>query len=106
MARRKYRNTPTEVDGIKFPSKLEAKRWCELKLLDRGGAISELKRQVPFELFGRNGGLICRYRCDFMYRERGDFVVEDTKGMETPEFKIKRNLFADNYPGIELRIVK
>lgn len=43
----KYRNNKVEYDGIIFDSKKEAKRYAELKLLERTGRIKELRRQVP-----------------------------------------------------------
>jgi hypothetical protein len=103
---RKYRNTPTFVGMIRFDSKAEAKRYCELKLLAQGRAIDDLKRQVTFALYGRNGAPVSNYRCDFMYSENEKIVVEDVKGMETPEFKLKAKLFQDNYPEIDFRIVR
>lgn len=46
----KYHATKTVVDGITFDSKKEAKRYAELKLLERAGAIRDLRRQVRYEL--------------------------------------------------------
>lgn len=70
----KYRNNKVEYDGIIFDSKKEAKRYAELKLLERTGRIKELRRQVPFTLIPRindqNGKCIqraCKYYADFVY---------------------------------------
>jgi hypothetical protein len=99
-------------DGIKHASQKEATRWCELKLLERAGKISDLQRQVEFELipcqyetyerFSKRGELLgeglrvaerrCVYVADFVYTEDGKKVVEDTKGMRTKEYVIKRKL--------------
>jgi hypothetical protein len=92
----KYRNKPTEVDGIKFGSKKEAKRWVDLKLLLAAGRIRNLERQVTFrvEVCGK---LICRYIADFVYEElRHEWVkvVEDAKGYPTPVYILKRKLMA------------
>ena len=88
----KYRNTPVVVDGIRFASKREAKLWGELKLLERANLLTDLQRQVRFDLFV-NGIKICTYVADFTYRtERGCFVVLDAKGVKTPIFKIKAKL--------------
>ena len=107
MRRRgKYGNVPTSVDGIRFPSKLEAKRWQELRLLERGNVISDLKRQVPFKLYGKGGTRVATYIADFVYQENGQQIVEDTKGVETAAFKLKARLFADNFPDTPLRIIK
>ena len=103
---RKYRNTPTVIDGIRFDSKGEGRRYLELRLLERGKQIRDLKRQVTFALYGKNGSPICRYRADFMYSEADKVVVEDFKGHETADFKIKRKLFEDNYPDMEFRVVR
>lgn len=91
--RRKYRNVPTEVDGIRFASKAEAKRYGDLKLLQRAGEIAELRCQPRYEL-AVNGHKVCTYVGDFAYITRtGMPVCEDVKGVETPEFKIKAKLF-------------
>jgi hypothetical protein len=102
----KYRNVPTVINGIRFPSKGEGRRYGELLLLLGAGAIRDLRRQVTFPLYGKNGSPICSYRADFLYEENGKLVCEDFKGFETPEFKIKAKLFRDNYGReIELRVV-
>ena len=46
----KYKNKKTTINGIKFDSKLEAKRFTELKLLEKSGLIEDLKLQPSFEL--------------------------------------------------------
>lgn len=102
----KYRNTPTVIDGIRFPSKAEGRRYQELRMLELGKQIRDLKRQVTFALYGKNGSPICSYRADFTYWEGDKYVVEDRKGFETPEFKLKAKLFQDNYPDAAFRVVK
>lgn len=97
----KYRNKPVEVDGIRFPSQREAKRWGELKLLERAGEITELRRQARFPL-EVNGELVCTYVADFVMRDKaGNLVVEDSKGFVTDVYKIKRKLMAAVH-GIEI----
>lgn len=91
----KYRNTSTMVDGIKFDSKKEAKRYKELVILQKAGMIGQLRLQVPYELIAKNGNnRACTYRADFVYMltETGETIVEDCKGMATPEFKLKKKL--------------
>ena len=121
----KYNAHKTEIDGIEFPSKHEANRYCELKLLERAGEISDLRLQVDFELlpnqytwekrYGKNGKplkdkqiLLERkvvYRADFVYTDKdGSQVVEDTKGFKTKEYLIKRKLLLFRY-GIRIREV-
>ena len=100
----KYRNVRTEVDGITFASKREAKRYSELKLLERGKQISGLTLQPRYPLVV-NGHKVCTYVGDFLYHERGKLVCEDTKGMRTDAYGIKRKLFMALWPQIEHREV-
>jgi len=89
----KYNNVKTYVDGIAFDSKKEAKRYQELKLLERGGVISDLDYQVKFELIPKQEGeRPCYYVADFVYTENGKNVVEDVKGFRTDVYKLKRKL--------------
>lgn len=91
----KYRNKPTEVDGVKFPSKKEARRWLDLRLLEKSLGIKDLRRQVPYKL-EVNGQFVCHYKADFVYLERDGVVwsevVEDVKGYKTPEYRLKKRL--------------
>ena len=103
----KYRNIKTTVDGIRFDSKREAERYSELKLLERAGIITDLKLQPKFELIPKhNGNRALTYIADFSYTEGGEKIVEDVKGMETKEFKIKKKLFEYFYPELKLKIVR
>ena len=96
----KYHNERLTIDGEKFDSKKEYRRYEELKLLERTGLISDLRRQVPFELVPRqiaNGKVVERavkYIADFTYRENGQLVVEDVKSdaTRTDAYKIKKKL--------------
>lgn len=99
VKRGKYHNIRIEVDGLKFDSKKEYKRYTELKLLERGGLISDLRLQVPFELVpAQPGGLRSErpltYVADFVYydKEKGLQVIEDTKGVKTDLYIVKRKL--------------
>lgn len=98
ISRSKYHSKKVTVNGITFDSKREAKRYGELLLLERAGAISELKLQVRFELIPSqriNGKVVeraCTYVADFTYCKGNEFVVEDTKGMKTTDYIIKRKL--------------
>ena len=109
----KYGNRKTTVDGITFDSQKEAARWCELKLLERAGEISDLLRQVPIKLLpeqrNEKGKVIerpVRYVADFVYTDNrtGEQVVEDTKGARTKEYIIKRKLMLYMH-GIRIREV-
>ena len=101
----KYGNHRTVIDGIRFDSKREAERWCELRLLERAGEIKELQRQVSFELIPaqKNGKVkSVKYVADFTYETRyGKYVVEDAKGVKTEVYKIKKKLMLERY-GIEV----
>lgn len=94
----KYHNKKVCYNGIAFDSKKEARRYSELLLLERAGVITNLQRQVPFVLIPSqriNGKVVereCKYIADFVYTENGKKVVEDTKGMRTKDYIIKRKL--------------
>lgn len=103
--RSKYGNRVTMVDGERFPSALEARRWSQLRLLAHAQAITELRRYPRFD-FVVNGQHICSYIGDFAYTEKGRAVVEDTKGFATREFIIKRALLRALYPEIDFREIK
>jgi hypothetical protein len=95
----KYRNIPTVVDGLRFASKAEARRYQELCLLQRAVAVYTANsvrwflRQPSFDL---PGGV--RYIADFLVIwDDGRITVEDVKGVETQVFKIKKKLFEEKY---------
>lgn len=121
----KYHNKKITIDGIPFDSKKEAYRYRELKLLEKAGEISELKLQQSFELipaqfetvprYGKNGKRLkdgikciekaCTYKADFCYNDKNGYrVVEDTKGVKTTEYVIKRKLMLYIH-GIKIREV-
>lgn len=80
-------------DGQVFDSQKEYSRWGVLRLLERAGKISDLKRQVSFELIPKQKGeRACSYIADFTYWQDGKYVVEDCKGYRTEGYKIKRKL--------------
>ena len=92
----KYGNKKTTVGDLKFDSKKEARRYEELKVLESMGKITELRRQVKFELVPKQDGeKPVRYYADFTYQENGELVVEDVKSPATREndtYIIKRKL--------------
>ena len=84
MTRNKFNNTVVFDGEDKFDSKKEYNRWKELCLLERAGAISNLKRQVPFVLIAKSKyGRERKYIADFCYWENGKYVVEDVKSSAT-----------------------
>lgn len=103
MGLHKYHAHAVVVDGHKFPSRHEADRYCELKLLLRAGEIANLKMQVRYILEeGRRlkDGKRLRersYISDFEYDENGIHFIEDAKGMRTREYRRKIKEFIDLY---------
>ena len=93
----KYKAIRTEVDGIMFASKKEARRYQDLKLLHKAGIISQLKLQ-PVYPFILNEKVIFKYIADFEYIEGKNVVVEDVKGMKTPMYRLKKKLIEAMYP--------
>lgn len=117
MKKSKYHSRKIIRDGITWDSLKEYRRFCELRLLEKAGAIQDLQRQVKFELVpaqyeeiptgelykrGERKGQpkmkrvcveesVCYY-ADFVYIENGKQVVEDAKGFKTPDYKIKKKL--------------
>lgn len=103
--RNKYHAEKTIIDGIKFASKKESKRYQELKLLEKEGVIKDLKLQVPFVLFEKNEyGRVIKYVADFTYYKDDQYVVEDVKGILTPLYKLKKRIVAEHF-GIKIKEV-
>lgn len=108
----KYRNRAVVISGTRFDSKGEARRWAELKLMERGHEICDLKRQVSIPLSGKSGPLLSEkgrrytYRADFVYVDArtGFQVIEDFKGYETPVFKLKRAILEAQ--GIKIKVTR
>lgn len=103
----KFSNKSVVIDGHRFPSKLEAQRYCELRLLLRAGKIKNLELQPKFELqpaFEKNGEKYraIYYVADFRYEMNGRVIIEDTKGYKTPEFIMKKKLFEFKYPDLHI----
>lgn len=97
----KFGAKKTTVDGIRFDSKKEAARYCELKRLESIGEIERLELQPKFELlppFVHDGkkirGIV--YRADFSYYRVGVRIIEDVKGFKTKEYQIKKKFLLYN----------
>lgn len=107
--RHKFNAKRTEVDGASFPSNAEAMRFINLRLLERGNAISGLRRQPRYPLHAVTPSgervFIGEYRADFEYTDTrtGKLITEDKKGFETELFKWKRKHFQAEY-GRELLV--
>ena len=124
----KYKAVKTTIDGIEFDSKREAKRYTELKILEKAGHITHLELQPEYQITV-NGVNICKYRADFRYftvRQKENFygkdskgnyytktmtgdkegqVVEDSKGFKTPTYRLKKKLVEASYPGTLIKEV-
>lgn len=110
----KYHSEKVTLDGERFDSRKEFRRWQELRLLERSGKINDLRRQVKFVLIpaqyesyerysSKTGKRLkdgrrllekeCSYIADFVYSCPGETkVVEDTKGVRTADYVMKRKL--------------
>lgn len=122
----KYHAQPVTLNGIRFDSKKEARRYSELLLLEKAGVIQNLQRQVKYVLIPaqrefsneiytkgakkgcyKPGKLLeseCSYYADFVYLQDGKIVVEDAKGVRTEAYKIKKKLMLKEY-GIQIKEV-
>lgn len=111
----KYNAQKIVVDGITFDSIKEGRRYSQLKLLERADEIRNLKLQVKIPLFsggkpllGKNGRQR-HYVADFEYEEREvhtnnwQYVIEDTKGYDTPMSRFKRQM-VEAYTGLDIRL--
>jgi hypothetical protein len=99
MKRNKFNAIKTVIDNITFHSRKESVRYTQLKLYEKGGLISDLRLQVPYELIPKlviNGKTerAIKYVADFVYFDTVHKVeiVEDVKGIITDIFKIKYRL--------------
>jgi hypothetical protein len=103
----RYPHKPQVVDGLRFASIKEAGRYCELKMYQQAGLVSGLvadKRLLRYPLVV-NDTHVCVYEADFKYTdEHGFVVIEDAKGVRTPDYRIKKKLMQALY-GIEVREV-
>lgn len=116
----KYRAVPTTVNGFRFASKAEARRYQELLLLGKAGEIRNLELQPRFPI--ASGGVrVADYVADFRYEERYPSqacngmclcahwrwrdVVEDVKGVKTPVYRLKKKLVEAQH-GITIREVR
>jgi hypothetical protein len=101
----KYGNVPTVIDGVRFASQREARRYVALKLLQRGGRIADLELQPEFVL-AVNGHKVGKYVADFRYLDldTGRQVVEDSKGVRTAVYKLKKKIVFALY-GVDVQEV-
>lgn len=99
--KKKYRNTPTFYNGLRFDSKAEADRAAELDFQVKAGHLKFWLPQVTFRL----GCAENKYRVDFLVVTKDGVRAEDVKGMETAKFKRDKRLWKA-YGPCDLWIVK
>lgn len=110
MKQSKYHSTKVTYGGMTFDSRKEYRRYQTLQMLEKGGVITNLRRQVRYELIPnqyttktiqlktmqkQKQVLVERkveYVADFVYEQDGTTIVEDTKGFRTADYIIKRKL--------------
>lgn len=104
---RKYRNKPTDYNGVRYHSKAEARFAADLDILQKHGAVAHWLRQVPFDL---PGGTV--HRVDFLVfyppvegEPLGHWELIEVKGRETPIGALKRRQVQEIY-GVTIRVVK
>lgn len=95
----KHNNKYSAKKSGGYDSRKECRRANVLKLMQRAGLISNLREQVKYVLIptqrDNDGKLLekeCSYYADFVYDKNGVTIVEDTKGVRTKEYIIKRKL--------------
>lgn len=97
----KYRAKPTVIDGHRFASQKEAKRYIELKLLERAKKISALTLQVKYPIMVKDKK-VCTYIADFVYHDGDKQIIEDVKGFSNSLYRLKKKLFEVVY-GLNIR---
>jgi hypothetical protein len=102
----KYHAKKTTIDGIVFASMAESRRYKDLKLLLKGGAIRELVLQPRFPIT-INGIKVCDVVLDFQYSTNKGFIYEDVKSdpTNTPLSRLKRKMLQAQY-GITVTLIK
>lgn len=96
-----------------FDSRAEAKRWCELLLLQKHGKIEDLERQVTLKLDAMpvrgqasGSGCVGRYVADFTYYENDEYVIEDVKGGAMTDLAAWKMKHVEAQYGTKVRIVQ
>jgi hypothetical protein len=105
----KYKSQKSVFDDITFDSKYEGRFYGELLIQQKAGLIKEIQRQVNIPLIV-NGKIICTYKADFIVTyKNGDKELIETKGVQTPDFRIKWKLldalWSVEFPAIKRTLV-
>lgn len=104
--RSKFNNKRVVVDGVKYDSKHEYKRYCELLLMEKAGEIKDLQCQVKFSICPKapnvKGSRERFYIADFVYtKSDGTKIIEDAKSPPTKKdktYRLKKQLVQVKYP--------
>lgn len=91
----KYGSTRVKQYGYSFASKLEAAVFAIYKAMEKAGEISDLKIQQRVYLL-REPDIY--YIPDYSFVRDGELVYAESKGMETPEWKLKKKLWIHFVP--------
>lgn len=117
VRKNKFLNVKTVVDNIKFDSKREARRFGELKMLERAGEISDLELQPKYwlEIDGKPillksegfpNGRRASVKWDFRYRDkRGRIMLEDVKSSasRTEAYVLRKGVFECLHPDLTVK---
>jgi hypothetical protein len=118
MSANKYGAVRTEVSGVSFDSKLEARRFGDLCILEMAGDIIDLERQPRYELLPAkedcygNRHRAVYYTGDFRYTivaggpDYGRTIVEDCKGYVQADAKLRMAMLMHQHPELDVRIVR
>lgn len=120
----KFRPSPIDTEYGHFDSKSEYERYLLLLDMERNGLITDLKRQVTYELLPQQTKVVrkelktkvkevvkvveqdMKYTCDFTYYDKdGEFIAEEHKGSKwnvDEAVRIKKKLLY-YFHGIELK---
>ena len=106
MKKNKFGAKKVVIDNITFASKAEGIRYCDLKLLQIAGEITDLKCHPAYPL-KINDVKVGRYTADFEYVDKatGEVIIEDVKGRITEASSLRIRVFNALY-GKTVRIIK
>ncbi|MCK2000055.1 DUF1064 domain-containing protein [[Brevibacterium] frigoritolerans] len=108
----KYGANKIVINDIKFDSMLEGNYYLYLLNEKEKGSILDYELKPSFVLqpsFKKNEKRILqiKYIADFkIFLPTGEIIIVDTKGVVTPDFKLKQKMFEFKYPELSLKVLK
>ncbi len=99
----KYHNEKLVVDGVRYDSKREYLRHRQLLLREKAGEIQDLRFHCKSDTIILQNKPLIKYEPDFCYYENGVFVIEDLKGFQTKEFKLKKKMIINKIQNDEIQ---